>query len=493
MNNEKILNEINRFNEILGLPKKEIINEQKWLINLMSRFARNSVDDILNNSKGITNITDDVVKSAKGGNIAARRQLTSSQTYMIGNIAKTYGDDVAKSYIEATSKIAKGSKKGKYAKYFDENGNFMPNEGQRDGILRAVLGKSGLQTTQAGGKAAAQAGGKAAAQTGGKATTKTIATRAKGPLAGVSDDVVKRYREIEQAAKNSDIINPKTGRRYGWTEGNKWNPSEGARDKWLKQAIQDVGKKAGTENVKRLTWGNWLFIGGLIGVSGLILWNVLSRDEEIKPEDIIPTPPTDEDTENTGSEEGTTTIEPWYEGDLCSRTLQRGRIGDDVEELQTKLNNVYNFGLELDGKFGPLTKNAVMEFQRKNQLEVDGIFDENDCEKLNGLSTTTTTSTGTTETITPTVVEPEKLSTEVQDTAIQQELQNKPEEVIAVVAEPQTDQLETDEVAKVEATKKCKEGKTPVLVKFKEKQVNRGGKMINKTVAVYRCKKLNEV
>lgn len=492
MNNEKILNEINRFNEILGLPKKEIINES-WLTKLMSRFVRNSADDILRSSKGVTNITDEVVRLAKEGKSAARRQLTSSPTHMIGNIAMTYGDDVAKRYIEATSKIAQGGKTGKYAKYFDESGNFMPNDGQRDGILRVVLGKSGKTTTQAGGKATAQAGAKTAAQTGGKATTKTIATRAKGPLAGVSDDVVKRYREIEQAAKNSDNINPKTNRQYGWSESGKWNPSEGARNKWLKQAIQDVGKKAGPENVKQLTWGNWLFIGGLIGVSGLLLWNVLSTDEENSPIDIPPTPPTDEDTQTTGSEEGTTTIEPWYEGDLCSRTLQRGRIGDDVEELQTKLNNVYNFGLELDGKFGPLTKNAVMEFQRKNQLEVDGIFDENDCEKLNGLSTTTTTSTGTTETTTPTVVEPETLSTEVQDTAIQQELQNKPEEVIAVVAEPQTDQLETDEVAKVEATKKCKEGKTPVLVKFKEKQVNRGGKMINKTVAVYRCKKLNDI
>lgn len=456
--------------------KKEFITEQLRILELMGSNVLNEqaltglLDDFL--KSGGRTISDDMMSAIKnlgraGSTRSIRAALVKNADDAVANIGKAYGDDIAREYAKRLRNVP------------------AETMSARSGVLKGVLDDavSGrLSTTgKQGVKTSASATGKQGAKP--KPAVQTVPTRAKGSLAGLSDDIVKRYKEIEQAAKQSG---------QGFSKG-KFNPGQGTRERWIRQAIQETGKRVGTQNVKKLTWANWLFIAGLIGVSGLLLWNVLSTDEENSPTDIPPTPPTDEDTQTTGSEEGTTTIEPWYEGDLCSRTLQRGRIGDDVEELQTKLNNLYNFGLELDGKFGPLTKNAVMEFQRKNQLEVDGIFDENDCEKLNGLSTTTTTSTGTTETITPTVVEPEKLSTEVQDTAIQQELQNKPEEVIAVVAEPQTDQLETDEVAKVEATKKCKEGKTPVLVKFKEKQVNRGGKMINKTVAVYRCKKLNEV
>lgn len=52
--------------------------------------------------------------------------------------------------------------------------------------------------------------------------------------------------------------------------------------------------------------------------------------------------------------------------------LRKGSSGDDVKELQLLLNN-YGYGLEVDGKFGDKTRNAVQMFQSSNGLKVDGI------------------------------------------------------------------------------------------------------------------------
>lgn len=56
-----------------------------------------------------------------------------------------------------------------------------------------------------------------------------------------------------------------------------------------------------------------------------------------------------------------------YEGDL-----RLGSIGAAVKDLQSRLNH-FDFNLVIDGSFGPLTRNAVIQFQRNNGLEVDGI------------------------------------------------------------------------------------------------------------------------
>ncbi|SRR6266478_3392148 len=48
-------------------------------------------------------------------------------------------------------------------------------------------------------------------------------------------------------------------------------------------------------------------------------------------------------------------------------TLRRGKSGDDVKQLQTKL------GVDADGKFGPKTEAAVRVFQRNHGLVPDGI------------------------------------------------------------------------------------------------------------------------
>lgn len=57
--------------------------------------------------------------------------------------------------------------------------------------------------------------------------------------------------------------------------------------------------------------------------------------------------------------------------------LKLGSRGNDVKLLQEKLN------LKTDGIFGPLTEEAVKDFQRSNGLEVDGIAGANTLSKLN--------------------------------------------------------------------------------------------------------------
>ena len=57
--------------------------------------------------------------------------------------------------------------------------------------------------------------------------------------------------------------------------------------------------------------------------------------------------------------------------------LKLGSRGNEVKLLQEKLN------LKVDGIFGPLTEEAVKDFQRSNGLEVDGIVGANTLSKLN--------------------------------------------------------------------------------------------------------------
>lgn len=53
--------------------------------------------------------------------------------------------------------------------------------------------------------------------------------------------------------------------------------------------------------------------------------------------------------------------------------LKKGDSGDEVKQLQKLLNELNDAGLDIDGKYGPLTKQAVKDFQTKYKIKVDGI------------------------------------------------------------------------------------------------------------------------
>ncbi|MCG1013159.1 peptidoglycan-binding protein [Tepidanaerobacter sp. GT38] len=57
-----------------------------------------------------------------------------------------------------------------------------------------------------------------------------------------------------------------------------------------------------------------------------------------------------------------------------SRILYRGLQGEDVKELQSRLESLgYDVG-PIDGIFGPLTENAVKKFQKDNGLVFERVW-----------------------------------------------------------------------------------------------------------------------
>lgn len=81
--------------------------------------------------------------------------------------------------------------------------------------------------------------------------------------------------------------------------------------------------------------------------------------------------------DDAGPEGGTTTAAPApgaAGAAAAHRTLRRGSTGDQVSELQTKLNTAgASPALRVDGIFGPLTEGAVKAFQRGHALGDDGV------------------------------------------------------------------------------------------------------------------------
>jgi hypothetical protein len=67
--------------------------------------------------------------------------------------------------------------------------------------------------------------------------------------------------------------------------------------------------------------------------------------------------------------------------------LRRGSTGEDVRRLQIRLNDFGNYGLVIDGIFGPLTENAVRDFQSRAGIRVDGIAGPETLARI-GLNTT---------------------------------------------------------------------------------------------------------
>lgn len=68
-----------------------------------------------------------------------------------------------------------------------------------------------------------------------------------------------------------------------------------------------------------------------------------------------------------------------------NRSLKQGSSGEEVRDLQAKLNQVGS-SLAVDGVFGINTENAVRAFQRRYQLVVDGIAGPNTLNKLESVA-----------------------------------------------------------------------------------------------------------
>lgn len=79
-------------------------------------------------------------------------------------------------------------------------------------------------------------------------------------------------------------------------------------------------------------------------------------------------------TINYVSGQTTTNTETSYK--LGDRVLRKGSKGEDVKELQTDLNTILKTQLEVDGDFGNLTQQAVINFQNRAQITANGIYDE---------------------------------------------------------------------------------------------------------------------
>ena len=56
--------------------------------------------------------------------------------------------------------------------------------------------------------------------------------------------------------------------------------------------------------------------------------------------------------------------------------MRTGSKGQEVKDLQTRLSALGFYSGEIDGEFGPGTKEAVTAFQKANGLEADGIVGE---------------------------------------------------------------------------------------------------------------------
>ncbi len=58
---------------------------------------------------------------------------------------------------------------------------------------------------------------------------------------------------------------------------------------------------------------------------------------------------------------------------FTSSKLLKGDKGEQVVQLQDKLSKLGYYAYSIDGNFGPLTKGAVMDYQKKYGIHVDGI------------------------------------------------------------------------------------------------------------------------
>lgn len=82
---------------------------------------------------------------------------------------------------------------------------------------------------------------------------------------------------------------------------------------------------------------------------------------------------------------------------MAYKTIQYGSSGEDVKKLQKELNK-QGYKLDVDGQFGSKTQSAVKDYQKKNNLSVDGIVGKNTWGSLTANTKTNKTSKKQTKT-----------------------------------------------------------------------------------------------
>src|SRR5690625_1391957 len=72
------------------------------------------------------------------------------------------------------------------------------------------------------------------------------------------------------------------------------------------------------------------------------------------------------------------------QGEVSSDTalIQRGEVSAEVESIQPELQDQGYYTYSIDGIFGPITEQAVRDFQSDQNLQVDGIVGPNTSEEL---------------------------------------------------------------------------------------------------------------
>ena len=101
-----------------------------------------------------------------------------------------------------------------------------------------------------------------------------------------------------------------------------------------------------------------------------------------------------------------TTTSQGYTGTFPSVTLRKGDKGTQVKYLQKFLNWYGNYGLAVDGAFGPKTDAAVRKFQEDMKLVVDGIVGIKTRNAMQGVKKKTNVTTTTTKKTTTTTKKP---------------------------------------------------------------------------------------
>jgi len=122
-------------------------------------------------------------------------------------------------------------------------------------------------------------------------------------------------------------------------------------------------------------------IAGIAGLAVMIALAVILATQmiptvrEVRREmSLTPTPlPPVPDTVRAGDALAEPTAEP---------ALHNGSQGEKVWKMQERLQALGYYQGEVDGQFGPGTRDAVIAFQKKNGLDADGLAGEETLRKL---------------------------------------------------------------------------------------------------------------